>query len=462
MAPDTLTARLTSLSNAHKLTVQLISRLAKLPIQPGSSALNPEEADARVELSAEIHQSLKDQDEELELLRQEVEDCVGSGISGGGRRGADGEKDRERARLGAQVTRLEEDLKFARTQFRKAQLQAKRNAELARRKERELLLAGAQEGSSTNKGRRRGVEGKENFSPDELLVNASSDVTAALRRTHQLMQSELSRSQFAHDTLQQSTAALSSLSENYGTLSSALNTSKTLLSSLLRSQKSDTWYLQSSLYILLSVILWLVFRRLLYGPLSLVLWLPRLLLRLVFRLAVSALGAVGAGTALTAAQGSRLVGGGQTGASLITHSSATGGRAAFPTFPAGHQAPSIVVGGGGRGAPGAPFQPPPLSRAQPISRTPQQSQQSEGARLAEEVGRMAERGSEQQQQPREGAEQDGQGQGQEQRHARAPGGQQEQEQEQEQIPRNPKKRMWEEDVEAKKFEEARGASKDEL
>ena len=87
----------------------------------------------------------------------------------------------------------------ARTQFRKAQLQAKRNAENAKRKERELLFAGIQEGSNAGGQTRR--RGQEKLSQDELLVNASSDVTAALRRTHQLMQSELSRSQFAHDTL---------------------------------------------------------------------------------------------------------------------------------------------------------------------------------------------------------------------------------------------------------------------
>jgi protein transport protein SEC20 len=52
--------------------------------------------------------------------------------------------------------------------------------------------------------------GKE-LSADEVLVNASSDVTAALRRTHQLMQSELSRSRFAQETLEQSTAALADL-----------------------------------------------------------------------------------------------------------------------------------------------------------------------------------------------------------------------------------------------------------
>lgn len=86
----------------------------------------------------------------------------------------------------------------SRAQFRKAQLQAKRNDEAAKRKERERLFAGVQEGSRSTTGRRKG---QDKLSQDDLVLNASSDVTAALRRTHQLMQSELQRSQFAHQTL---------------------------------------------------------------------------------------------------------------------------------------------------------------------------------------------------------------------------------------------------------------------
>lgn len=41
----------------------------------------------------------------------------------------------------------------------------------------------------------------EKFTQEDLVLNASNDVTAALRRTHHLMQAELSRSQFAQETL---------------------------------------------------------------------------------------------------------------------------------------------------------------------------------------------------------------------------------------------------------------------
>lgn len=89
----------------------------------------------------------------------------------------------------------------ARSQFRRAQLHAKRNAEAAKRKERELLFEGIREGTEPvgSFGRRKG--GQEKLSQDELLLNATNDVTAALRETHSLMQVEVSRSQFAHETL---------------------------------------------------------------------------------------------------------------------------------------------------------------------------------------------------------------------------------------------------------------------
>ena len=84
-----------------------------------------------------------------------------------------------------------------RGEFRNAQLQAKRNVEIAKRKERELLLSRSQSASQ------RQQQASERLTQDDLVLNASNDVTAALRRTHLLMQAELSRSQFAQETLGQ-------------------------------------------------------------------------------------------------------------------------------------------------------------------------------------------------------------------------------------------------------------------
>ena len=112
MTTQALNARSTLLFESLKQTHQLITRLSKFPSQPGASASNPDEGDARVELSAEIHQSLKEQEEDLELLRQEVEDQTNTSSWSSSARRRDSGKDSHRTDLAAQVTRLGEDLKM--------------------------------------------------------------------------------------------------------------------------------------------------------------------------------------------------------------------------------------------------------------------------------------------------------------------------------------------------------------
>lgn len=247
------------------------------------------------------------------------------------------------------------------------------------------------------------------------------------------MQRELSQSQFAHETLEQSQAALATLSESYSSLDTLLTSSRSLVSSLLRSQKSDTWYLETAFYILIATIGWLLFRRILYGPMW---WLVYLPIKLLWRMMVAMLSAVGI---LGAAQSSAADGAGQTGGtSLVVQPSATGRS---PTFSPGHSAPYMVVGGGGKGGEwGHRNQPMPSSR-------------SEDGGVVEEVGRMAEESRQEQQ--RGGEQQQG-----------GDGGtsvddiSEEERRRQGQIPRNPKKRMFEADAERKKMED-RGR-KDEL
>jgi len=82
-----------------------------------------------------------------------------------------------------------------------------------------------------------------------------------------LLTSELSRPQFAQETFDASNAALAELNVRYSGLDDLLARSKGLLGTLLRSQKSDTWYLETACWLLAGTIAWLVFRRLLYGPL---------------------------------------------------------------------------------------------------------------------------------------------------------------------------------------------------
>lgn len=64
----------------------------------------------RLELSDEIQESLKSIEEDLELLRQEVEDVVGEDSVGARRR--DSRHESERSRLAVLLARLTEDLRL--------------------------------------------------------------------------------------------------------------------------------------------------------------------------------------------------------------------------------------------------------------------------------------------------------------------------------------------------------------
>lgn len=106
----TLIKRLATLSERNKAAGHLIQRLGKLDFQPGSQPLDgSDDGDVRLELSAEIHETLKSIEEELELLRQEVEDVTQQSVAVGRRR--DSTKESERSRLAVLLARLTEDLK---------------------------------------------------------------------------------------------------------------------------------------------------------------------------------------------------------------------------------------------------------------------------------------------------------------------------------------------------------------
>jgi len=117
--------------------------------------------------------------------------------------------------------------------------------------------------------------GEENCSrQEELVLNASSDITSSLKRTHTLLASELSRSQFATETLSQSTQALKELSNRYSTFDDMLLKSRKLITDLVRKNKSDAWYYEMAIKIMVITLVWLVIRRFFYGPFYLFIWLP--------------------------------------------------------------------------------------------------------------------------------------------------------------------------------------------
>lgn len=204
---------------------------------------------------------------------------------------------------------------------------------MAKRKEREALFANRSADTEYVLPARR--KGQEKLTQDELALNASSDVTAGLRRTHDLLQGNLQQSQYAQQTLDESTAALQSLGESYTGLGDILKNSRGLVGQLLRSQKSDTWYLETAFYILCATIAWLVFRRIIYGPAWWLVWQP---LRWGWWFLTSLVAGVG-------------ITGGQKAATNPRAQSTSSGLNAkgFPTLQPGRPAPSMMVGAKGGG-----------------------------------------------------------------------------------------------------------------
>lgn len=253
------------------------------------------------------------------------------------------------------------------------------------------------------------------------------------------MQTELTRSRFAQETLEQSTAALADLSDQYTSLDTLLANSKNLIGTLVRSQKSDTWYLENAVYILLATIVWLLIRRIFWGPLWFFVWLPIKLTLKPVLWTLSSVGVLGNAASTASAQVTT-----NTRPPLIIQPSATG---SIPRRPVDlHNHPErrfFPAGSGGQGAKVAAWDP----RKKQEDPSPPDS-------LSQSVGQMAEQS--QQQQPIKGHEKVVRGDGTVL--------------EESDKPRNPKKRMWDEEEEAAKREvekakeeqEGKGKEKDEL
>lgn len=193
-----------------------------------------------------------------------------------------------------------------RVSFRQAQLAARQSLIEAQKLEREILLKsysqpipaddaslgddGANGGSGVTHPPFRKNQATNLSEEDQQVVAASTEATRGLHRLRDNIEKALLVSAATQESLEESSMALTQVGDSYMSLDTMLSSSKELLGTLVKSQKSDTWYLQTSLYMLLVTLGWLVFRRWMYGPLWWLVWLP---LKLVFKTSVGVSNAVG-------------------------------------------------------------------------------------------------------------------------------------------------------------------------
>ena len=465
---DTLQERLAALQETTGQLRELIDQLANIQFQPGFVPLGSSDEDnVAAELGAEISQILREEEEDLELLHEEIVDLRS------GRPGSDAEHRKTRLKEGAQ--RLGAELKDCHTAFRKAQLSARRNLEAAQKLERELLLASyaasaaspsssfstspsstapsnpandvappnypgnppSSSPSSPNRPHspqddpnprnqlftardRRRLREKHHHNhnhqhhqqqqynqtqpgqPD--VLGTSSDITLSLQRTHALIAGELAKSAFAAQTLAESTAALAELQRGYEGLGGALARSRDLVGALLTARRSDTWYLQAAVRLLLATLAWLVFRRFLYGPLWWLVWLP---LRTGWRAGQAVSSAARSTTTTTtttttaAAAAAAGAAGGAGGASMAVVLPGADGEARVAMVGVGEEGavPTLAVGnqGGEEGEPDSLVEKVERMVEDTLDRREQEREEMGGG---EEANRTSEKGSEGQPNPK--------------------------------------------------------------
>ncbi len=104
MSFEALQERLAALQDTTSQLKELIDRLATLKFEPGSLPLSSDDDNnIATELSGEINQILREEEDDLDLLREEVTDLRS------GRPGSEAEHSKARLKDGA--ARLEKELK---------------------------------------------------------------------------------------------------------------------------------------------------------------------------------------------------------------------------------------------------------------------------------------------------------------------------------------------------------------
>lgn len=159
------------------------------------------------------------------------------------------------------LDKLQEDLSRSKRQFRKAQVQCKKNVQTQWRAERELLFGNRTEPTNAIKKTK-----------DEMITSKSEDITNALRQMHQMAQAEVAKSALNVEELEYSTKNLKELEKKYSGFDLLLNGSQILVRHLEEADKWDRIYMLASMGFLALVLAWIVWRRILKAPVMILVW----------------------------------------------------------------------------------------------------------------------------------------------------------------------------------------------
>lgn len=196
--------------------------------------------DAREELVANIQTRIRNYQSALEALEFEINDVA---------------QVETRKRYLVSLDRLKENLRLAGSKFRNAQFQARENDRLNIRQQREALFGDPSKQQSSETKR------LQNMSTDDRILEASNDITASIRRMHNMAQTEAMKSAINVEELDMSTKQLKQLESKYTAFDIMLGGSQRLIRHLEQADKWDRIYMQAALAFLGAVVLWIVWHR---------------------------------------------------------------------------------------------------------------------------------------------------------------------------------------------------------
>lgn len=166
------------------------------------------------------------------------------------------ESEAERREIQSLATSASQQLEEIRQSTRKALLSARRSIENARTLEARAGLQLAADSAKERTGGRAGSSG------EDKLMTASQDVTDALRRTVALMSSELEKSAMSSQLLEESSQTISSLSFQYGSLTTLMTNSAKMIKTMEREDLIGKGMVAAAFLFFLSCVGYIVYVRL--------------------------------------------------------------------------------------------------------------------------------------------------------------------------------------------------------
>ncbi|KAK9467028.1 Sec20-domain-containing protein [Lipomyces arxii] len=247
----TLSSAIDELAALHASIAQEINQLSNLVTSDESS---------RAKLAARIHNEFRIADAACEAADRLLLYFDDSTVENNGK---------TKSELAIKLHEVEEDLTRDRTLFRKSQLKSRKTTIKTQKEERALLFSKAKLPDSEST---RASINPSTHPPSSRALHTAEDATASLKRTHQLLEMEIAKSEYSLDVLDESNVKLRKLTEKYTAFDVVLGTSRRVISILEQADKYDRIYMLCSMGFLLIVLLWILWRRVLRGPARLLIW----------------------------------------------------------------------------------------------------------------------------------------------------------------------------------------------